>query len=68
MNPPPSYHEILNLLNKSKRNEMKMMDEIYELKRQLEIAHTNVKEIIHELGMICKGYNEDQLKNVISKL
>jgi hypothetical protein len=73
MNPPPSYHQILNLLNASKRNEMKLIDEIDELKRQLEIANTSLKVKKDELEMFRKGYTlsketEYQLEKLISKL
>jgi hypothetical protein len=73
MNPPPSYQEILTLLNKSKLCEMKLIGEIDELKRQLEIANTNLKVVTNDLEMFRKGYTlskqtEYKLKKLISKM
>jgi hypothetical protein len=66
MNPPPSYHEILNLLNKSKLNEMKLIDENERLVKELE----NVKmelEMVRKAHMVSKQ-TEYKLKKIISKI
>jgi len=73
MNPPPSYQEILHLLNKSKANEMKLMNENDELKRQLEEVKIELKVKEAEMEMFRKGYvlskqTEYKLEKLISKL
>jgi hypothetical protein len=36
MEPPPSYHEIITSLNKSRKQEMMLTEEIKELKKEIE--------------------------------
>jgi hypothetical protein len=37
MNPPPSYHDILQKLNSTVKNEMLLIEEVKELKNELEL-------------------------------
>ena len=73
MNPPPSYHEILNLLNETKMNEMKLIDENETLMKELETCKINLKIKTDELEMFRKAYaiskqSEYKLEKLISKL
>jgi len=73
MNPPPSYQEILQLLNKLKLGEMKLTDEIKELKKELETTKVDLKIKTDELTLFHTAYtvskkNEYYLEKFISKL
>ena len=73
MNPPPSYQEILKLLNNSKMAEMKLINENAELSKALEITKIELKLKTDELDLFRKGYElskrtEYQLEKLISKL
>jgi hypothetical protein len=43
MNPPPSYQEILKMLNKSKITEMKLINENADLSKELENVKIELK-------------------------
>ena len=73
MNPPPSYQEILKLLNNSKMAEMKLINENAELSKALEITKIELKLKTDELDLFRKGYElskrtEYQLEKILSKL
>jgi hypothetical protein len=73
MNPPPSYHEILKLLNESKLNEMKLIDENERLVKELEHVKLELKVKQDEVIMFHKAYaiakqSEYKLEKLISKL
>jgi len=73
MNPPPSYQEILKMLNKSKLVEMKLINENADLSKTLENVKIELKLKSDELEMFRKGYElskrtEYQLEKIISKL
>ena len=73
MNPPPSYQEIVQLLNKTKKNEMKLIDEIDELKKQLETVQLQLKIKTDENQLIYTAYTnakvtEFKLEKLLSKI
>jgi hypothetical protein len=73
MNPPPSYQEILKMLNKSKMTEMKLINENADLSKELENVKIELKLKSDELEMFRKGYElskrtEYQLEKLLSKL
>ena len=73
MNPPPSYQEILQLLNTTKKNEMKLMDEIDELKKQLETVQLQLKIKTDENQLFYTAYTnakvtEFKLEKNLSKI
>ena len=73
MNPPPSYQEILQLLNTTKKNEMKLMDEIDELKKQLETVQLQLKIKTDENQLFYTAYTnakvtEFKLEKKLSKI
>ena len=73
MNPPPSYQEVLKMLNKSKMAEMKLIGVNADLSKELEITKMELKIKTDELEMFRKGYElskrtEYQLEKLLSKL
>jgi hypothetical protein len=66
MNPPPSYHEILQLLNKTRLNEMKLTEELKDLKTQLKKTEIELK--LCKNAYILSKQTEYKLEKFISKL
>jgi hypothetical protein len=67
MNPPPSYHEVLSLLNKTRLNEMKLIDENECLIKELETCKMNLKIKTDELELRPKSSTKESEK-IISKI
>jgi hypothetical protein len=73
MNPPPSYQEVLKMLNKSNLTEMKLINENADLTKELENVKLELKLKSDELELFRKGYElskrtEYKLEKLISKL
>jgi hypothetical protein len=80
MNPPPSYQEILHLLNTATKNEIKLVNEINELKdkiekleNELESTQLELKIKSSESQMFYNAYTQSKkmefkLEKIMSKL